>query len=93
MFEWVKWFFDGIGTSIISLFIGAILGGSVGYRIGIHKSKLVQTQKAGSDSEQFQVGKPSFELDSNSSESTDIKADCRQSQKAGDNSKQTQIGG
>lgn len=37
----MKWFFDGIGTEIVSLIIGAILGGTVGYKIG-NKSKLVQ---------------------------------------------------
>ena len=37
----MEWFFDGIGTEIMSLIIGTILGGTVGYNIG-SKSKLVQ---------------------------------------------------
>ena len=34
--------FDGIGTEIISLIFGAIIGGTVGYKIG---SKSKQSQK------------------------------------------------
>ena len=56
MYEWIKWFFDGLGTELISLAIGAILGGIVGFRIGKHKSKFVQQQKSGAESEQFQKG-------------------------------------
>ena len=35
--------FDGIGTEIISLIFGAIIGGTVGYKIG---SKSKQTQNS-----------------------------------------------
>lgn len=34
--------FDGLGTEIISLIFGAIIGGTVGYKIG---SKSKQSQK------------------------------------------------
>lgn len=37
----MEWFFDGLGTEIISLIIGTVLGGTIGYKIG-SKSKLVQ---------------------------------------------------
>lgn len=37
----MEWFFDGVGTEIISLIVGTVLGGTVGYKIG-SKSKLVQ---------------------------------------------------
>lgn len=50
-------FFDGIGTEIIgiiiSLLVGAIGGGAVGYRIAI-KRTTKQKQRAGNDSEQRQ---------------------------------------
>lgn len=46
----MNWFFDGIGTEIISLIFGLIFGGCVGYRIGI-------SQKSGKKSKQIQAGK------------------------------------
>jgi hypothetical protein len=39
--DWVKWFFEGLGTEIISLIIGAIGGGLIGFRIGKRKSRFV----------------------------------------------------
>ena len=40
---WYEWFFDGIGSTIVSLIAGAIIGGFTGYKIGIHKKiKLIQ---------------------------------------------------
>lgn len=54
----MEWFFDGLGTAIITLIIGLITGGTVGYRIGIKKSyKVNQKQKAGNNSSQIQVGR------------------------------------
>lgn len=51
--------FDGIGTeiivAIIGLFVGALGGGAVGYRIGI-KNKNKQKQKARDNVNQNQVG-------------------------------------
>jgi hypothetical protein len=60
--ENISWIFDGIGTEIISLIIGIISGGFVGYRIGIH-NKVRQSQKAGDNSKQTQIG--SINYDSN----------------------------
>lgn len=34
---WYKWFFDGIGSSVFSLVVGAIIGSFTGYKIGINK--------------------------------------------------------
>lgn len=92
--ELLEWIFDGIGTEIVSivggLIIGAIGGGAVGYKIGI-KQTLSQIQSAGNDSEQkqeLQIGKNG--VGTNSSKS---KTNLKQSQKAGNGSVQTQIGG
>lgn len=49
--ENLKWIFEGIGT----LIIGTFIGGAVGYKIGV-KNKIKQTQKAGDNSTQSQVG-------------------------------------
>lgn len=53
--ENINWIFEGIGTEIISLLIGLIFGGVVGYKIGIH-NKIKQSQKAGNNSTQTQIG-------------------------------------
>ena len=93
----MEWFFDGLGTELvsilISLFLGAGVGGIVGYRIGIKKSVLKQNQKAGIDSKQKQIGKsvigaPENDLNVESSNSI-----IKQNQKAGKEAVQTQIGG
>jgi hypothetical protein len=91
--EWVTWFFDGLGTEIISLIIGVVGGGLIGYRIGKRKSKFIQTQEAGAGSEQHQKGKLVSKSNNDGKKSQDSKSSFRQTQKAGDNSKQTQIGG
>ena len=52
----MEWIFDGIGTAIITLIIGFIGGGTVGYRIAIKKTKTVQKQKAGDNAQQTQIG-------------------------------------
>jgi predicted lipid-binding transport protein (Tim44 family) len=89
--EWVKWFFDGLGTAIISLLVGALAGGLVGFRIGKRKNKFIQSQEAGSGAEQYQKGSDTAKM--NITNLSDSKSIFCQSQKAGDNSKQTQIGG
>ena len=90
----VEWFFDGIGTEIVSivvgLVIGAVSGGTVGYKIGINRTAS-QKQIAGNDSKQkqkLQMGKSDV-----STHSTKSKTNLKQTQKAGDNAVQTQIGG
>jgi hypothetical protein len=51
----MEWFFSGLGTAIISFFLGVVSGGIVGYRIAIIK-KSKQKQKAGNNSQQIQIG-------------------------------------
>lgn len=53
--EGLEWIFEGIGTELISLVIGAVLGGAAGYKIG-SKNKIKQSQKAGDNSKQVQIG-------------------------------------
>lgn len=54
----MEWLFDGLGTAIITLIIGILTGGTVGYRIGIKKSyKVNQKQTGGDNSSQIQVGR------------------------------------
>jgi len=91
--EWVKWFFDGLGTEIISVIIGVVGGGLIGYRIGKRKIKFIQTQGAGSGSEQYQKGNLVSKSNIDDKKSQDSKSSFRQTQKSGENSKQTQIGG
>lgn len=50
----MEWIFDGIGTTIISSMISLIIGGTVGYTIGINKNN--QKQKSGNNSTQIQIG-------------------------------------
>jgi hypothetical protein len=52
----IQWIFDGIGTSIVSLILGVIIGGGVGYKIGISKTVIKQEQKAGDNSNLSQIG-------------------------------------
>ena len=93
MAEWIKVVFDGIGTEIISLIIGSIFGGVIGFRIGKHKSKVIQSQEAGSNAEQYQEANNTQNNYSNQDKVTQTKSFLHQTQKAKDNSKQTQIGG
>lgn len=87
MWEWVL---DGIGTELISLLIGSLGGGLVGYKIGI-RNKSKQKQKAGSSSKQIQT----LNIDVNSSKQSGAHCvtNISQVQKAGKNSVQEQNGG
>ena len=51
----MNWFFDGLGTMLVGLLIGAGAGGAAGYRIGIRSTR--QSQRARNDSTQVQVGR------------------------------------
>ncbi|MBQ9940577.1 MAG: hypothetical protein IJO74_03455 [Clostridia bacterium] len=51
----LEWIFEGIGTELLSLAIGAVVGGLTGYKIGV-KNKAKQNQKAGKNSTQSQIG-------------------------------------
>ena len=54
----MEWFFDGIGSELVSILMGLIIGGGAGYGIGVvrTKSKITQKQKAGDNSKQTQIG-------------------------------------
>ena len=60
--NWYEWVFDGIGSQIIGIIIGLILGGSGGYFFGykVAKNKISQKQEAGDDSEQTQIVNATF---------------------------------
>ena len=51
----IKWIFDGIGTAIVTFVLGLLVGGAAGYKVAIRKT-LKQTQKAGDNSIQSQIG-------------------------------------
>lgn len=52
----ISWIFDGIGTAVISGLVGLLLGGAAGYKIGVKKTKVRQSQGAGKNSSQIQIG-------------------------------------
>ena len=54
--EHVRWVFSGIGSTVISIIVGAICGGVAGYRIGIKKTTIKQTQKNKGNGNQVQIG-------------------------------------
>ena len=86
-----KWIFDGIGTEIIGIVITTIIG-FLGWNIYKDKSsnRYKQSQQAGNEAEQIQIGHVSDIAESNSS-SKDFNVQLEQ--KANDNAHQIQIGG
>lgn len=90
----MEWVFDGIGTQlisiVISLILGSIGGGVIGYRIGIKKT-VNQKQFARDESMQ----KQEIKIGDSNVEKTPSKSrtSIRQIQKAGNNADQVQIGG
>lgn len=81
-----KWFFDGIGTELLSLCVGSIVGGALGYKIGA-KGASKQKQKAGISAEQNQE----LEIDMESTKNG-ARARVNQVQKAKDGASQSQVG-
>lgn len=53
----MEWIFDGIGTTILSSLVSLLVGGGIGYRVGINKNKVEQKQKAGDHASQIQIGR------------------------------------
>ena len=88
--EWITWVFDGIGSTIFSLIVGALIGGAIGYKIGIHKN-IKQKQTGGDTVKQRQEF--TLENEDVSKDGGKIKNNFQQSQRAGDNAEQVQIGG
>ena len=82
----LKWIFDGIGTEILSLSVGSIVGGVVGYKIGV-KGNSKQKQKAGANAQQNQE----LDIDLESAKSG-ARAKVSQVQKAKDCASQSQVG-
>ncbi len=82
----IKWIFDGIGTELLSLCAGSIIGGIVGYKIGA-KGASKQKQNAGTDAEQNQELEIDLEAAKNGA-----RAKVNQVQKAKDGASQSQVG-
>lgn len=53
----MDWFFNGLGTAIITFIVGSLVGGTAGYKIAIKKNNHHQNQRAGDNSSQIQVGR------------------------------------
>ena len=90
--EWITWVFDGIGSTIFSIAVSALIGGAIGYKVGIHKN-VKQKQIGGNSAKQRQEFTLENEDVSEDGGSGKIKNNFQQSQKAGDNAEQVQIGG
>lgn len=87
--ETLQWVFDGIGTELLSLVIGGIVGGLAGYKIRIRKNgKQNQKAKGGAKKQQ----KILISSESNVESDTGVQNKISQIQKAGKNSEQVQIG-
>ena len=88
-YMWYEWFFDGIGTEIVSLIIGIIVGGLVGYKMGIKKNG-IQKQIASDYAKQEQ----SIEIEAGDIEKDKggISGNIKQIQKAGSGAEQKQFG-
>lgn len=63
----MEWFFDGIGTEIVSIIIGLIVGGASGYKVGFKKN-IKQQQKAKDNANQIQIGDINEQANSKSRE-------------------------
>lgn len=88
--EWFKWVFEGIGTEIISLIIGLVVGGIGGFAIG-KRTKSKQMQTAGDSSKQKQTFSVDNGVIDNSKKNKETST-IVQKQKAGNNSEQVQTG-
>lgn len=88
--ENLEWIFDGIGTELISLAVGAIAGGFSGYIIGVKKIAR-QSQKAKSGAKQRQ--ELLIDNDVATGEKCNVQNTLKQAQNAGNDSEQVQIGG
>ena len=82
-----KWIFDGIGTQLLGIIVGVLLGGVTGYKI--IKKNIGQNQKAKDGARQIQ--QMEIEPGDNNAGSC-IYDNIRQSQEAGNNAEQIQIG-
>ena len=88
---WYEWFFNGIGTELVSLVTGLVLGSIFGYKTGIRHNSVQkqqadngakQTQRIDVDDRDIDIGKKVGGVSGN----------LQQIQKAGKNAEQNQIG-
>ena len=82
----VQWVFSGIGVEILKVLAGAIIGGGVGYVVGVRRI-ISQSQIAADNTEQNQKAN----VVDNQSEKG-LESGINQKQKAGNGSKQSQVG-
>ncbi|KTS01488.1 hypothetical protein NS283_16680 [Microbacterium testaceum] len=63
----MDWFFDGLGTALISALLGGVVGGGVGsfitIRVVSRRSEVTQKQRAGDNARQVQIGRDSKGLE------------------------------
>ncbi len=85
-----EWFFDGIGTELVSLIVGTLFGGIAGYNVGV-RSKSRQCQKSGDNSNQYQSNAVVTSAVGNNN--SKINSKVVQKQNAGNNATQMQNGG
>ena len=86
---WYEWFFNGLGTAIITFILGLFLGSISGYKIG-KKNKGNQIQSASNNAKQEQA----IEIEPSNGKLIDglENVSINQKQKARDNAEQRQIG-
>lgn len=53
----MDWFFDGLGTMLIGLILGGAAGSTITWRVMVKRSSVKQTQHAGDNATQMQVGR------------------------------------
>ena len=87
--EDLQWIFSGIGTELLILAVGAIVGGFAGYKIGVKKSgKQAQQAKRGAIQRQELI----IDSGAMTGEKCVVQNSIKQTQKAGKDSEQIQIG-
>ena len=87
--DWVRWLFDGIGTELISIVIGVIIGGFGGFAVG-RRTRIQQVQNAGDNSKQAQS--TFIDIDTKDNQRTKESENILQKQSAGKNAVQSQVG-
>ena len=86
---WYEWFFDGIGSELVSLILGLLVGAAGGYKIGLKRNGL---QKQVSLDNAKQEQELDIEYFSKEEKEGGVKGNVRQVQKAGEQASQKQIG-
>ena len=91
--EWIlnstEWIFSGIGTTVLSHIVTAVVSAFAGYKVGV-RSTVKQIQKAGKNSKQYQRSTLQNSSSNNAKKTT--ASILTQTQEAGDHSSQKQIG-